>query len=119
MLPAGEKQTVKEFGQSLSPIKNSTDESSSTKKPEQEPKYQTIGSTMLKEKGKTVKHANDGVVGKSRRRGRRKRQRRSKDSGEVDEASRLQRRARNLMIKMKYEQNLIDAYSGEGWKGQR
>lgn len=50
---------------------------------------------------------------------KRKKKRRQKDNAELDEASRLQRRSRYLLIKMKLEQNLIDAYSGEGWKGQR
>ncbi|GLT67744.1 hypothetical protein SLA2020_400300 [Shorea laevis] len=49
---------------------------------------------------------------------KRKKKRRQKDNAELDEASRLQRRSRYLLIKMKLEQNLIDAYSGEGWKGQ-
>ncbi|XP_059460881.1 pathogenesis-related homeodomain protein isoform X2 [Corylus avellana] len=49
---------------------------------------------------------------------KRKKNRRQKDNVELDEASRLQRRSRYLLIKMKLEQNLIDAYSGEGWKGQ-
>ena len=50
---------------------------------------------------------------------RRRKKKRQKNNADVDDASRLQRRTRYLLIRMKLEQNLIDAYSGEGWKGQR
>lgn len=49
---------------------------------------------------------------------RMRKQKKKKDKVVPDEAVQLQRRARYLLVKMKLEQNLIDAYSGEGWKGQ-
>ena len=56
---------------------------------------------------------------KKRRRKKSKIQQKSNKVEEVDEALRLQRRTRYLLIKMKMQQNLIDAYAAEGWKGQR
>jgi len=55
-------------------------------------------------------------IQKRKRRRKKKRQRHDVD---LDDTVRLQRRTRNILIRMKQEQNLIDAYAGEGWKGQR
>ncbi|XP_073220759.1 pathogenesis-related homeodomain protein isoform X2 [Cicer arietinum] len=57
-------------------------------------------------------------VKNTQKRKRRRKKKRQRHNVDLDDTSRLQRRTRNLLIRMKLEQNLIDAYSGEGWKGQ-
>lgn len=47
----------------------------------------------------------------------RKRKRKTVEPHE-DETSRIKKRVKYLLNRMKVEQNLIDAYSAEGWKGQ-
>ncbi|KAL9264690.1 Pathogenesis-related homeodomain protein-like protein [Drosera capensis] len=63
----------------------------------------------------SLKDSEEAKSGKLRRRRKRKGK---NDNDTMHEAAKLQRRARYLLVKMKLEQNLIDAYSGEGWKGQ-
>ncbi|XP_009795782.1 pathogenesis-related homeodomain protein isoform X1 [Nicotiana tabacum] len=62
-----------------------------------------------------LKHENVDTGSEKLKRRRRKKR---KHNADPDDVSRLQRRTRYLLIKMKLEQNLIDAYSAEGWKGQ-
>ncbi|KAL5977971.1 hypothetical protein ACLOJK_036994 [Asimina triloba] len=72
------------------------------------------GKTSPLKRKQDGKNAADG----ERRTNKRRKNKKKKKHIELDEASRLQRRTRYLLIKMKLEQNLIDAYSAEGWKGQ-
>jgi len=51
------------------------------------------------------------------RRGRRGRHKNS--DVPLDNRERIKKRVKYLLIKMRVDQNLLDAYSGEGWKGQR
>ncbi|XP_028767683.1 homeobox protein HAT3.1 [Neltuma alba] len=53
--------------------------------------------------------------GENRRKGRKKNKRRERRV--TDEFSRIRARLRYFLSRVSYEQNLIDAYSGEGWKG--
>ncbi|XP_057516181.1 homeobox protein HAT3.1 [Amaranthus tricolor] len=54
--------------------------------------------------------------GRAERRGRKKGA--VKDDKSNDEFSKMRRHLRYLLHRMKYAQNLLDAYSSEGWRGQ-
>ncbi|CAA3008237.1 pathogenesis-related homeodomain [Olea europaea subsp. europaea] len=57
----------------------------------------------------------DNANGEKKRRGRK---RKEMNKGPVNEFSRTRTHLRYLMHRIRYEQNLIDAYSAEGWKRQ-
>ncbi|CAM6090784.1 unnamed protein product [Calypogeia fissa] len=66
--------------------------------------------------------AGDGAVEKDAsaagRRRKRRRMSRNKDAlTAVDEKTRLSRRVKTMVNRIRQEQNLLDAYAGEGWKG--
>ncbi|KAL7199474.1 hypothetical protein ACSBR2_021700 [Camellia fascicularis] len=86
----------------------------------------SVGSTRvlrsrLQEKSKAPEPSNnmaehgDGANGEKRMKKRKERQ---MQKIPVDEFSRIRKHLRYLLNRMSYEQILIDAYSGEGWKGQ-
>ncbi|KAI3990302.1 hypothetical protein MKX01_037641 [Papaver californicum] len=76
-----------------------------------------LSSLFRRRKSSVCRRDTDGNLA-NQKIGRRRKRNRIKDNREQDETVRLQRRTKYLIIKMKLEQNLIDAYSGEGWKGQ-
>ncbi|KAG0632087.1 hypothetical protein M758_1G303000 [Ceratodon purpureus] len=60
------------------------------------------------------------AAGRQMQRRRRRRRRRTRKTSEVvlDSRTRIKRRVKYLLMKMRVDQNLLDAYSGEGWNGQ-
>lgn len=51
------------------------------------------------------------------KRGKKKKKKRPRKEGINDQYSKIRAHLRYLLNRISYEQNLIDAYSGEGWKG--
>ncbi|CAI9099278.1 OLC1v1036066C1 [Oldenlandia corymbosa var. corymbosa] len=85
-------------------------------------KKQANSSSQKDTSGTGTKRSKDGgkhgTVDMGLQKVKKRRKRKRKSNAVLDEAARLQRRTRYLLIKVKLEQNLIDAYCTEGWKGQ-
>ncbi|KAL2629146.1 hypothetical protein R1flu_013832 [Riccia fluitans] len=72
-------------------------------------------SAPVSSEDKTGTQQDDEVGGQPRRRRRRAK---SGSRSQVDDKEKIKRRVKNLVNRIRLEQNLIDAYAGEGWKGQ-
>lgn len=78
-------------------------------------------SLRLRSQEKSIEHDFSNTVEEEGADGEKTRKKRKKRMEEtrVDEFSRIRTHLRYLLHRIKYEKNFIDAYSGEGWKGQR
>ena len=80
------------------------------------------GSRVLRSRSQEKPKASqpsDNFVNASASRERKGRKKKRMNKTTADEFARIRKHLRYLLNRMSYEQNLIDAYSAEGWKGQR
>ncbi|KAJ0533338.1 putative transcription factor homeobox-WOX family [Helianthus annuus] len=86
----------------------------------------TTSSRVLRSKSQEKPKVQEPVVAPSldagskekRRKKMKKTQKDNNNNNNNNEFSKIQRHLRYLLSRMNYEQNFIDAYVGEGWKGQ-
>ncbi|CAK9181148.1 unnamed protein product [Ilex paraguariensis] len=82
----------------------------------------SVGSARIlrsrsKEKSEVPEPSNNVAEDGADREKKRKKRKEQMKEKPVNEFSRIRTHLRYLLHRMKYEQNFIDAYSGEGWKG--
>lgn len=68
-------------------------------------------------KDKSIAESKDDVVNPGEEVKRKQRKKRQAREGIADEYSRIRKNLSYMLNRIGYERNLIDAYSGEGWKG--
>ncbi|XP_057839968.1 pathogenesis-related homeodomain protein isoform X1 [Cryptomeria japonica] len=102
------------------PRKSSALRSFAAGKSERSQQRKTRRSKWKSDSKNTIKEKAEGTCSTEgmKRRQQRRKQKKKAQNVPLDEVLRVNRRIKYLFIKLKLEQTLIDAYSGEGWKGQ-
>ncbi|KAL5993866.1 hypothetical protein ACLOJK_038223 [Asimina triloba] len=70
-------------------------------------------------KGKDTHNTDNSMVHRNTENTKKRRRKNRRNHTVIDEFSRIKQRVRYILSRMSYEQSLIEAYSGEGWRGQR